>query len=547
MPSQALLLMAAFVALLALMGYAYRVLPLYSIGMAMPMALSTAVAFEVFCLSALFALPDRGIMRVIASDTTGGAMARRLLPAAILIPLILGALRFFSEKRGYFETEFGISLFAVGTMVLFTGLIWWNARLLFVAERDQKEAERRLAIQYGATRALADSPTVGDAMGKIIEAICGVMECRVGAMWSMDEKAGTLLCVHVYHDPSGAAKEFADRTQRTRLAPGKGLPGRVWSTGRPVWIEDVSRDIDCPRSEEAGRAGLRCALGFPLQFGRRLWGAMEFFTTRRDRPDQALLEVLSAVGSQIGQFIERKHAEEQLKQTSAELERSNAELQQFAYIASHDLSEPLRMIVSYLQLLTERAGDKLDAESREFVGYAEDGAMRMRGLISDLLTYAGVGTTKRSFEPTGSGEALKAALTNLKVVIQETQTVVEYGPLPLVMADGIQLTQVFQNLVGNAIKFRGKAPPRIEVSATRDGGHWTFRVRDNGIGIDPRNFERIFVLFQRLHTRAEYSGTGMGLAICKRIIERHGGRLWVESGTGAGSTFCFTLPEMPGN
>jgi signal transduction histidine kinase len=373
-PAQAFIVIVGLMALLVLIGYGYHVLPLSSIGSQLPMALNSAISFELFSIAALAARPGRGLMTVITSDTTGGAMARRLLPAAILIPLVLGALRFSSEKHGFFEIESGISLFAFANIVLFTAVIWWNAKLLFQAEE------------------------------------------------------------------------------------------------------------------------------------------------------------------------ERLKAMEKLKQTSADLERSNTDLQQFAYVASHDLTEPLRMITSYLELLTSRAQDKLGAEEREFIGYAVDGARRMRTLIQDLLAYARVDTRGRPLGPTDCERVLETVLANLKVAIDESGVVIEHEPLPAVEGDDIQLAQVFQNLLGNAIKFRGNASPRIHIGARRNNGEWLFHVKDNGIGIDPKNFSRIFVLFQRLHTRQEYPGTGMGLAICKKIIERHGGRIWAESRPGEGTTFFFTIP-----
>lgn len=373
-PAQAFIVIVGLIALLALIGYGYRVLPLYSIGSRLPMALNSAICFELFSVAALAARPGRGLMKVITSDTTGGSMARRLLPAAVLIPLVLGTLRFSSEKHGFFEIESGISLFAFANIVIFTAVIWWNAKLLFVAEE------------------------------------------------------------------------------------------------------------------------------------------------------------------------ERLKAMEKLKRTSADLERSNTELQQFAYVASHDLTEPLRMVTSYLELLSSRAREKLGAEEQEFIGYAVDGARRMQTLIQDLLAYARVDTRARPLEPTDCERVLESVLANLKVAISESHAVIERGPLPTVEGDSVQLAQVFQNLVGNAIKFHGAAPPRIEIGAQRNEGEWYFFVKDNGIGIDPKNFSRIFVLFQRLHSRQEYPGTGMGLAICKKIIERHGGRIWAESKPGEGTTFFFTIP-----
>ena len=241
-------------------------------------------------------------------------------------------------------------------------------------------------------------------------------------------------------------------------------------------------------------------------------------------------------------ITERKGAEEALKQTMAELARSNAELEQFAYVASHDLQEPLRMVASYMQLLQRRYQGKLDADADEFIAYAVDGAKRMQALINDLLAYSRVSSRGKPFEPIDCEVVLDEALANLQMAIEESDAVIIRDPLPTVMADGTQLMQLFQNLIGNGIKFQNGRAPHVHVSTERQAGEWVFSVCDNGIGIDPRYHERVFAVFRRLHTREEYPGTGIGLAICKRIVERHGGRIWVESQSGEGSTFHFAIP-----
>jgi light-regulated signal transduction histidine kinase (bacteriophytochrome) len=241
-------------------------------------------------------------------------------------------------------------------------------------------------------------------------------------------------------------------------------------------------------------------------------------------------------------MAERKRAEAALIQRTKELERSNAELQQFAYVASHDLQEPLRAVANFTQLLAERYAPQLDDDAREFIAFAVDGAVRMQALIHDLLAYSRVGTRSRVLGPVDCNEALGRAVSNLRISIAENAALVSHEELPVIQADATQLVQLFQNLIGNGIKFRGVNPPRVHVSTVRQADNWTFSVRDNGIGIEAQYAERIFEIFQRLHRREEYPGTGIGLAVCKKIVERHGGKIGVQSEPGKGSTFFFSIP-----
>jgi light-regulated signal transduction histidine kinase (bacteriophytochrome) len=232
------------------------------------------------------------------------------------------------------------------------------------------------------------------------------------------------------------------------------------------------------------------------------------------------------------------------KEYSAELARSNADLQQFAYVASHDLQEPLRAVSSFSQLLARRYQGKLDSDADDFIAFMVEGATRMQILINDLLAFSRIGTRGNPFASVDCENILQAAKENLSVAIAESGAVITHDPLPALVADQTQLTQLFQNLFSNAIKFRRpEEAPRIHVSSKLQDGAWRLSVRDNGIGIDPQYFDRIFVIFQRLHGREKYAGTGIGLAICKKIVERHGGRIWVESEREKGSTFHFVIPD----
>ena len=239
--------------------------------------------------------------------------------------------------------------------------------------------------------------------------------------------------------------------------------------------------------------------------------------------------------------VQKRTAE--LKEANTNLLYSNQELEQFAYVASHDLQEPLRAVNSYAQLIARKYQGNLDAKADKYLGYIMEGATRMQQLINDLLSFSRVGTQRKPLVPTACEVVLTQVLDNLKVAITESHAVVTHDPLPTVIGDATQLIQLFQNLIGNAIKFHGQEPPLVHITALEQENEWAFEVRDNGIGIEPEYFERIFTIFQRLHSRSEYPGTGIGLAVCKKIVERHGGRIWVESTPGVGTTFHFTIPQ----
>ena len=241
-------------------------------------------------------------------------------------------------------------------------------------------------------------------------------------------------------------------------------------------------------------------------------------------------------------ITERKQEEKKLIKAMSELERSNKELEQFAYVASHDLQEPLRMVSSYTQLLSKRYKDKLDTDANDFIAFAVDGATRMQSLINDLLTYSRISTKAKPFSNVDLTEILGTAIVNLQSKITENNAIIINDDLPLVIGDDSQLARLFQNLISNAIKYRSDSPPIIHIAAEKTESEWKISIRDNGIGIEQAFFEKIFIIFQRLHSRDEYPGTGMGLAICKRIVEKHGGKIWLESEKGNGTIFYFTLP-----
>jgi PAS domain S-box-containing protein len=320
--------------------------------------------------------------------------------------------------------------------------------------------------------------------------------------------------------------------------------------GRIGSITDIEQcGIDRCHVEFLQQFEVKANLVVPILVKEDVWGLLIAHQCSAPRQWATFeVELMRQLGDQIGIALTQAQLLEQETKQRQELVRSNSDLQQFAYVASHDLQEPLRMVASYLQLLERRYKDKLDADANEFIQYAVDGAGRMQTLINDLLAYSRVGTQGKPFKLTNYGEVLKQTLLQLRISIEETGAVITHDEsLPQVMADESQLTQVLQNLVSNAIKFQGEQVPHIHVGAEHTEGEWVFSVKDQGIGMDPQYKDRIFLIFQRLHNRTEYRGTGIGLAICKRIIERHGGRIWVEAELEKGSTFYFTIPDRGGD
>ena len=355
----------------------------------------------------------------------------------------------------------------------------------------------------------------------------GLLEAAPDAMVVVNQ-GGDIVLLNVQ-----AEKQFGYRRdelvgQKVKNIIPEGFAERLIADGTRTAAEAVAQQI---------------GTGIELK-GRRKHGSefpIEIMLSPLESPEGVL------VTAAIRDITERKKSEHQLVKTVGELKRSNDELQQFAYVASHDLQEPLRMVASYTQLLSKRYKGRLDSVADEFIAYAVDGSNRMQGLIQDLLAYSRAGTNEKGLREVSSEKALKYALSNLQATIQESGALVTHDSLPSITSDDTQLIQVFQNLVGNAIKYRSAEVPHVHVSATKNGGKdWIFSVRDNGLGIDPQYFERIFVLFQRLHGREQFKGTGIGLTICKKIVERLGGRIWVESQPEKGSIFYFSLPEGGG-
>jgi signal transduction histidine kinase len=325
-----------------------------------------------------------------------------------------------------------------------------------------------------------------------------------------------------------------------REGPGKQLMDQIGAVIEGMKLEEdrllVSRSAELEASSKKTRAVIVVGEGLGFLFLAIAGWIITKEMNHRKRAEDSIRQLNSELE---GKVAERTA---QLAERAKDLERSNMELQQFAYVASHDLQEPLRTISSFTQLLAKRYHDKLDDNAREFINFAVDGSKRMQTLINDLLALSRVGTQGKPLQPVDCNTLLDSVLKSLERAIRDTRAVITRDPLPRVMADEVQLGQLFQNLIGNALKFCNQTQPRIHISAAFAGQLCRISVRDNGIGIAPQHKDRIFVIFQRLHTKEEYPGTGIGLAICKKIAERHGGRIWVEPAPAGGSIFFFTLP-----
>jgi PAS domain S-box-containing protein len=336
----------------------------------------------------------------------------------------------------------------------------------------------------------------------------------------------------------------AYRDEQKIIGTGRSIVGieekETWPDGRETWVLTTKVALRDPRGQIVGTMGI----SRDITERKRSEQALQMYRTQLEGLVEARTLELQEANKQLQRDIAaRALAEKELAARAGQLARSNADLEQFAYVASHDLQEPLRMVASFTQLLARSYKGKLDADADEFIGFAVDGVNRMKQLIEDLLAYSRVTRKEDSFESIDSGCCCARALANLQKAIEESGACVTVEALPMVVANAAQLDQVFQNLIGNAIKYRGKCRLEIHIAAKRENGFWVFSVQDNGLGIEPQYFEKIFQMFQRLHTRFEYEGTGLGLALCRKIVEHHGGKIWVQSQLGAGSTFSFSLPD----
>ncbi len=391
------------------------------------------------------------------------------------------------------------------------------------------------ALRADISGCLADERDVATMLRRVCDALVDHLEVAFARIWTVDEAGTTLLLqasAGLYTHINGG---------HAAVPVGKFKIGRIAASHKPHTTNDVQRDPQVGDHEWAKREKLISFAGYPLLVDGKLVGVFAMFG--RERLAEDAFAALESIADLVSQGFVRRRTELELEKRLGELARSNSELEQFAYVASHDLQEPLRMVASYNQLLARRYKGKLGEDADEFIGFSVEGVTRMQRLINDLLAYSRVGTRGKEQTDVDMAAVMNITLRNLEATIAEAHAQVTHDELPHVRADESQMMQLLQNLVGNAIKFhRDEVPPHVHVGIIKNGFGYTFSVRDNGIGIDPQFFDRIFIIFQRLNAREKYQGTGIGLAICKKIVERHGGRIWVESAPDRGSTIHFTLP-----
>ena len=496
-----------------------------------------------------------------------------------LLPLLWAAFRF--GQRGAVTSAFvtsGVALWGTlhgfGPFVkpgvnesllfgqTFVGTINVTALVLAAVVSERKGAEKRLQIQDAVSRVLAEAPTLKEATPRIFQALCEKGGWELGAIWQVDRSANELRCVEVWHLPSLAVPEFEATTKERRFPPGIGLPGRVWSSGQPAWIADVTKDSNFPRAAAASQEGIHAAFCFPLKLGAEILGVIECFSRQVREPDQQFLGILTALGSQLGQFIERKQAEEALRESremlrqyaetlerrveerTAKLQETIQSLDGFCYSIAHDLRAPLRALGGFSAELASQYSAVLDDAGKEYLRRIQGAATRMDQLILDLLRFGRLDTAELSAETVRLEAVIARALTPFEAQIKTKSAQVRLkAPLLAVRANAVMVEQILANLLDNALKFvPPTAAPQVEIWTEARDALVRVCVQDNGIGIKADYAKKLFQPFVRLVNGENYPGTGIGLAIVRKGVERMGGRVGVDSEPGQGSCFWIELP-----
>ncbi len=409
---------------------------------------------------------------------------------------------------------------------------------------EQKEAEKSLLLYTSRLKSLheidrailtAESPeNIARTAVQQLKPIINYHRASV-AIFNFDTKEVNLFASKEDKDNEAIAALYQINTIADALQK---------ANGQPIYGSLNSFPESLPIIQTLKEQQIRSFVIYPLRYDNELIGTINLASSEDNAFSQNDIDIVDEIAAPLAIAIKQARLYEEVRQHAKALESRNEELEQFAYVASHDLQEPLRIVISYVQLLARQYEGQLDEDADIFIKYTIDAALRMRNLIQDLLSYSRLGSRGKTFVETNMDQVLAYVLSDLSLAIEENDAIVTHDPLPTVLADGTQMSQILLNLISNALKFKGGAPPRIHISASRQQAYWQFSVQDNGIGIEPQYTDRIFAIFQRLHTIEEYPGTGIGLAICKKIIERHNGQIWVQSDPKheQGTTFYFTVP-----
>jgi signal transduction histidine kinase/integral membrane sensor domain MASE1 len=484
-------------------------------------------------------------------------------PGASLAAFIMSGIALQGTLRGFGPFALSDQNQSLLLLQAFMGTITVTALVLAAVVSERARVEQFLRVEHGVSRVLAEASTVNEAARKILQSISETAGWETGAIWFVDKTAGELRCVETWHVPKIRVPEFEAATRSRTFTKGVGLPGRIWASGAPTWISDVTQDQNFPRGEIAAREGLHAAFGFPIRLGDDILGVIEFFSRQIRQPDDNLLQMVAVLGSQIGQFHERKRAENALRDAQAQLQQHAEELEDrvvertqelketiqslesFSYSIAHDLRAPLRALQGFTKILLTDYAPQLDAAAQ---GYAERivrAATRMDELIQDLLLYGRLSHVELGFTRIRLEDQIDKALAQLLDDVQAKKAELHVvRPMPEVWANSTVLQQVLINLIGNALKFvPPNIRPHVELKTETKDKFVRLTIRDNGIGIKPEHQERIFNVFERLHTEVAYPGTGIGLAIVRRGIERMKGRVGLESTPGQGSCFWLELPR----